>query len=376
MSGQRQPNWTNIEIPEDENGRNVEIELDLDSPSDEEPNRKVEANVEEKPNSRPNPRTIQKEEAEEDAEDRSQNRRNQEEKEVQRQVNNLPEEEQPVRKQRAFKRIQQLAGEKNVLISEVQRLQNELEAARRGSHRASLDQAKANKELWTNNLADKRAALEQAIEHNNAKAQAKLIEEIAEAKTNVKVYDAVERDLAGQDDEEQSQRRQVPQQRQIQNRQPDPADLPEATQKWAERNPWMRTNSVLNTAARQAAQELIDEGEDPTTDEFYNNLDKRLKDNGIVVPSGQSRQTPVNQGRRSPVGSSADNDGEDFSTPGGGSRPQSQFKRVGGKVQVTPTADDEEMAGKMGVDVKSYMREKYKYDAQGYKGYVNIDVPQ
>jgi hypothetical protein len=33
------------------------------------------------------------------------------------------------------------------------------------------------------------------------------------------------------------------------------------------------------------------------------------------------------------------------------------------------------MAGRLGVDLTDYMKEKFKYSNQDYKGYVTIDIP-
>jgi hypothetical protein len=48
---------------------------------------------------------------------------------------------------------------------------------------------------------------------------------------------------------------------------------------WAEKNEWFGSNRIMTSAAFQAHQDLVDQGFDAESDEYYNEIDKVMKDN-------------------------------------------------------------------------------------------------
>lgn len=48
---------------------------------------------------------------------------------------------------------------------------------------------------------------------------------------------------------------------------------------WAEKNQWFGTDRVMTRAAQAIHEDLLDEGFDPTSDEYYSEIDSRVKSN-------------------------------------------------------------------------------------------------
>ena len=92
--------------------------------------------------------------------------------------------------------------------------------------------------------------------------------------------------------------KQAPQQAQQQAPSPKPAPSPRA-ERWAESNPWFGQDRVLTYAAWGMHQTLIEqEGVDPNTEEYYTELDRRLRDEfpkrfATAQPNRQQRYVPA-----------------------------------------------------------------------------------
>ena len=87
----------------------------------------------------------------------------------------------------------------------------------------------------------------------------------------------------------------VPQQQmapQQQPQQPAPKADPKA-QGWAEKNDWFGSDNTMTFAAYGIHKQLVDEAFDPTSDDYYDELDHRLKENfpnKTGAPNGSSRR--------------------------------------------------------------------------------------
>ena len=88
-----------------------------------------------------------------------------------------------------------------------------------------------------------------------------------------------------------------------QNVQPDPVQLktdePQApdpkAEEWASKNTWFGQDTVMTFAAFGIHRELVEEqGYDPTSDEYYEEVDKRMKQN-FPTKFSQEQQAPVQQ---------------------------------------------------------------------------------
>jgi hypothetical protein len=217
-------------------------------------------------------------------------------KNVQSRIKRLTEKYRKEERDReeAVRLSQQLLDENKKLKSRMQqldsgylseygtRLQTQTEAAKRAykeAYEAGDPDRMAEAQMSMSNLA-----IEQQ-RYNNAKAR------------------------ADQDQRLQTERAQAPQQQapQPQQAKPDPK-----AQSWAEKNTWFGEDRVMTTAAFAVHQGLIeDEGFDPNSDEYYTELDKRMrrefphkfqsqKSGGgtQVASAGSSASRSTKQGRR------------------------------------------------------------------------------
>ena len=117
---------------------------------------------------------------------------------------------------------------------------------------------------------------------------------------------------ADQDQRLQTERAQAPQQQVAPAPQPQRAEPDPKAQGWAQKNTWFGEDRVMTTAAFAIHQGLIeDEGFDPNSDEYYTELDKRMrrefphkfqsqKSGGgtQVASAGSSASRSTKQGRR------------------------------------------------------------------------------
>jgi hypothetical protein len=123
--------------------------------------------------------------------------------------------------------------------------------------------------------------------------------------------------------------------------QPNPprkAPSPAATE-WYERNKtWFNKDPVMTAGARVIDQQMVADGYQPDDPDYFDELDKRLKSEfpsklGARTAARPSTANPTIQNRAAPA-----------ATPG--------------KVRVTITQSDREMANHLGISVEDYAREK------------------
>ena len=141
----------------------------------------------------------------------------------------------------------------------------------------------------------------------------------------------------------EAEKAQQPQQ-QVQQQQP--AQYDKLAVEWAGRNPWFGQDNVMTTLALEIDQELKTEGYDPTDEDFYKEIDTRLRSKYPQRFSGE-----VQQERE-----------QETSTPaqvvGGASRTSSTSS--GKKVRLTK--EDVRLAEKWGIPLEQYAAEKLKVD--------------
>ena len=136
---------------------------------------------------------------------------------------------------------------------------------------------------------------------------------------------------------------QQPQQQQVEQQ---PAQYDKLAVEWAGRNPWFGQDNVMTTLALEIDQELKTEGYDPTDEDFYKEIDTRLRSQYPQRFGGE-----VQQERE-----------QETSTPaqvvGGASRTSSTSS--GKKVRLTK--EDVRLAEKWGIPLEQYAAEKLKVD--------------
>ena len=136
---------------------------------------------------------------------------------------------------------------------------------------------------------------------------------------------------------------QQPQQQQVEQQ---PAQYDKLAVEWAGRNPWFGQDNVMTTLALEIDQELKTEGYDPTDEDFYKEIDTRLRSKYPQRFGGE-----VQQERE-----------QETSTPAQvvGGAPRTSSTSSGKKVRLTK--EDVRLAEKWGIPLEQYAAEKLKVD--------------
>ena len=153
-----------------------------------------------------------------------------------------------------------------------------------------------------------KASYRLAYESGDADAMLKAQEDLAKIVIEKQRYASAKQRADQQRDKPQEQAAPVPQApRQQQAPRPDPR-----AQTWAEKNKWFGEDRVMTTAALAIHQTLVeDEGFDPNGDEYYTEIDRRLRSEfphkfapkksgggSQVAPAGASASRSTTQERR------------------------------------------------------------------------------
>jgi len=120
-----------------------------------------------------------------------------------------------------------------------------------------------------------------------------------------------------------------------------PEEVPQApispkAQKWAEDNDWFGTDRVLTGAAMSIHEELVQQGIDGNTDEYYNQINKRMKEYFPQKFAESSTEEPT---KAAPVQNVA-----------------SVSRRSGGRKSVKLTKSQVVIAKKLGVPLEEYAK--------------------
>lgn len=160
-------------------------------------------------------------------------------------------------------------------------------------------------------IAAARRAYKEAYESGDTDAMIEAQETLARVTTEKDRYDLAKRRAAQQQPAPQQQQQrqyQQPQYQQPQQPKPDPR-----AQTWAEKNEWFGQDEVMTYAAFGIHRKLVEEeGFDPQSDEYYNEIDRRMRSEfpnkfagqksskkTQVAPAGSSASRTAKQGRRS-----------------------------------------------------------------------------
>lgn len=248
----------------------------------------------------------------------------------------------------AQKRIRQLVRqrkEREEQIAELQQRQAELEARLKEREKEYNNSLKSNLDSNERQINDKlelskhayRAAVESGDANQMLAAQEALNIAQAEAMQIKQSQDAYNRYI-----QELEQQAQVAQQQpQQQQQQYDPKAIA-----WAGRNPWFGQDGVLTQAAVQIDESMKDEGFDPTDDEYYEEIDRRLRaafPTRFEAPQAQARTEAPTNASQVVAGASR--------TP----NPSS-----GRKVRLSQ--EDVRLAEKWGIPLEQYAAEKMKVE--------------
>jgi len=235
-------------------GKEAQAELDLDLGEEEGPD--VEVTVE---NDSPNEETVQEavDTTSEDTEDEFKKSENQTQKRINRLTKKMREAEKNAEEATRFAQIK--AKENAELAQRLNQMDN-----------SYVDQYSGRVE---SEMAQTEAVLRNAMEIGDTEA--------AVAAQRKMTQLAVEADRAAQAKSANERRqKQPPAQPMAQQTVPQPPARPDPkAESWAQRNDWFGEDSAMTYAAFGIHKELVEsEGIDPKSDEYYDTLDKRMKE--------------------------------------------------------------------------------------------------
>ena len=148
--------------------------------------------------------------------------------------------------------------------------------------------------------------LKEAIEANDAEAIMTANDELTQLtvekeKARIKMADREAR-LKQLEEQKNAPKEEQPKQQEIQN------EPSEKARKWASDNAWFGNDKIMTNAAMTVHEDLVGMGVDVESDEYYNEIDKRMKENFPHRFANQEQRRPVQkvasagrtqQGRRS-----------------------------------------------------------------------------
>lgn len=125
---------------------------------------------------------------------------------------------------------------------------------------------------------------------------------------------------------------------------------------WTNKNEWFNKDKVLTAVALQIDEEVQNEGYDPSDDDYYEEVDRRLGEYFPNKFSGNT-ETPVPQ---------------ETSTPAQVVAGASLAPKTSSGKKVKLTQEDVRLANKWGISLEQYAQEKLKIERAGDGGYTNI----
>ena len=317
-------------------------EIDISKPQKEEPEKDYE--VEEEETEQPKVETVKKEEPTEDSKD--------------------PEELDGINTAGAEKRIRQLIKQRKEREEQLEAQQQQiadLQAQLQNSTQKVQDTEKASLVSYENQLKDKLKLAEEGYKNAyDSGDKDKLLEAqkaIADATTELRMVDAKRFYIEDQakKTEPQQTNGEVKEQAQPQSQQPQPQAQPKLhklAREWiSDNSEWYNKDRITTQAAHIINEDLLQEGFDPETEEFYTEISKRLKKE-MPHKFGQQEE-PTNKPAQVVAGKS---------------RTSASSK---GKIRLSQ--EDVRLAKKMGVPLDVYAKEKAKVEKAG-DDYTTVNV--
>lgn len=255
-----------------------------------------------------------------------------------------PEEQQSG----AQKRIRQLVKQKKEREEHIQSLiarQQELEERLKNQQqeiKSSLEKNFEAAETQINSRIEMAEdAYRQALESGEADRIVAAQKNLNNAQGDATTLKITKSQYRPEEEEQQQETKQAPQQQQK------AVEYDKLAMEWAGRNPWFGQDNVMTTLALEVDAELKLEGFDPTEEDFYGEIDSRLKNKFPQRFEGQTETTERQQETSSPA-----------QVVGGASRTSSASS--GKKVRLTK--EDVRLAEKWGIPLEQYAAEKLKVD--------------
>ena len=254
-----------------------------------------------------------------------------------------PKELEGIQTKGAEKRIRQLIKQRKEKEEEVSRLikQNEeLSSKLNNTQKEFTNISKLNLDATEKQLKDKlelaRNAYTTAHQDGDADKILKAQEFLNDAQNDLKSVGATK--MQFKEPEVQASQQQVQQPQYQQQPTPDPK-----AQSWAEKNDWFGEDKIRTAAALAIDADLKEEGFNPTDDDYYTEVDNRLKE---AFPH-RYKDEPVEETRKQETSPAQVVAGGTRSTPSS-------------KNKVKLTKEDVRLANKWNIPLEQYAQEKLK----------------
>lgn len=256
-------------------------------------------------------------------------------------------EENEEKESGAQKRIRQLVRqrkEREAQIAELQARQEALEAKLKEREQEYVNSIKSNLDNSERSIADKlemsKNAYRQAVESGDADRMLAAQEAMTIAQTEAMQLRQSQHAYQKYQEELANSREAVPTQPAAENY--DPKAIA-----WAAKNPWFGQDNILTQAALQIDASMKDEGYDPSDEEYYEEIDKRLSS---AFPSRFEASAKVETRDEAPSKASQ--------VVAGASRTPNPSS--GRKVKLSQ--EDVRLAEKWGIPLEQYAAEKLKVE--------------
>ena len=264
-----------------------------------------------------------------------------------------PPELEGVETKGAQKRIRQLVKQRKErddqlaqLIQQNEQLSNRLQNTEHQFNTVNQLSLNASEKQITDKLELARNAYKSAHEEGDSTKILQAQEFLNEAQNDLKSLSATK---------QQFEQRPVQQQQAVQQPQPQPQPTADPrAEEWAQNNEWFGSDQVMTAASLAIDAQLREEGYSPADIEYYNEVDRRIKETFPHKFGGEIRRQ--------------DNTSSPAQVVAGASR-----SSPGSSKKVKLSKEDIRLAGKWNLSLEKYAQEKLKADkADG--GYTTINT--
>lgn len=265
-----------------------------------------------------------------------------------------PEELEGIETSGAQKRIRQLVKQKKEREEEIEKLvaankemQVKLQSQEDEYKKALVDNATSSEGQVQERLELARDAYKRAVDSGDSDLILRAQEALNSAQQDTTRFADYKKQLDSYT-VQQPQQQEVPVQQQPQQQQnPTYEGYDMKAVQWASKNEWFNSDQIMTAAALTIDAQLKEEGYDPTDDEFYEEVDKRLAQTFPHKFGGNTATNPVPQETSQPA-----------QVVAGASRTPS----TSSSKKVKLTQEDVRLADKWGISLEQYAAEKLKVE--------------
>lgn len=266
-----------------------------------------------------------------------------------------PEELEGIETSGAQKRIRQLVKQKKEREEEIEKLvaankemQVKLQSQEDEYKKALVDNATSSEGQVQERLELARDAYKRAVDSGDSDLILRAQEALNSAQQDTTRFADYKKQLDSYTVQQPQQQQEVPVQQQPQQQQnPTYEGYDMKAVQWASKNEWFNSDQIMTAAALTIDAQLKEEGFDPTDDEFYEEVDKRLAQTFPHKFGGNTATNPVPQETSQPA-----------QVVAGASRTPS----TSSSKKVKLTQEDVRLADKWGISLEQYAAEKLKVE--------------